>query len=408
MKKLEPLEKLKLLGEGAKYDVCASTASRTPKPGQWAIGATAPSGICHSFTPDGRCISLFKVLLTNYCEKDCTYCPNRAGRDVPRTKFAADELAGLFMDFYRRNYVEGLFLSSGVAHSTGHTMSEILKVAELLRTHYKFGGYIHLKILPGAADSDVAAAIRLANRVSLNMEAPSAAHLAKLSHTKQFEGDILDGMAKINKHLQGQSSVSHSTQYIVGAAQEADRDILQSVTHLYSRYNLKRAYFSAFQPVDGTPLAAIGQTPLLRENRLYQSDFLLRLYGFTYNDLVFEPDGNLDLELDPKLAYALNHPEYFPLEINKASYSDLLKVPGLGPRSAAKIVRVRREYRFTQPAELKNAGLVLKRALSFITINGQFFGDRSKLTKPSRQNYTQLSLWGDARDHLLTGTVADH
>ncbi|WP_288183377.1 putative DNA modification/repair radical SAM protein [uncultured Sporomusa sp.] len=408
MKTLDPLAKLKILGEGAKYDVCASTATRVKKPGQWNIGATAPSGICHSFTPDGRCISLFKVLLTNYCEKDCAYCPNRAGRDVARTKFAADELAGLFMEFYRRNYVEGLFLSSGVTHSTGHTMSEILKVAEVLRSRYKFGGYIHLKILPGATDTDVAAAMRFANRVSLNMEAPSAAHLARLSSSKNFTGEILDGMAKISRHLKEQPGVSHSTQYIVGAAQEADRDILQSVTSLYHQYNLKRAYFSAFQPVDGTPLATVGQTPLLRENRLYQSDFLLRLYGFRYSDLVFDTGGNLDQDLDPKLAYALHHPEIFPLEINKASFQDLLKVPGLGPRSAAKIVRVRREYRFTQPAELKNAGLVLKRALSFITIDGRFYGDRTKLVKPNRQNYTQLSLWGDTRDHLLTVAMADH
>lgn len=407
-KTLATLDKLKILGEGAKYDVCASTASKVQKKGNWDIGAASPSGVCHSFTPDGRCISLFKVLLTNYCEKDCAYCPNRAGRDVARAKFAADELAGLFMDFYRRNYVEGLFLSSGVTHSTGHTMSEMLKVAELLRSRYKFGGYIHLKILPGASGSDVAAAIGFANRVSLNMEAPSAAHLARLSRTKSFDGEILDGLAKIRNHLKEQPGVSHSTQYIVGAAQEADRDILQSVTRLYGQYNLKRAYFSAFQPVDGTPLATIGQTPLIRENRLYQSDFLLRLYGFAYSDLVFEPNGNLDLELDPKLAFALKHPELFPLEINKASFNDLLKVPGLGPRSAAKIVRVRREHRLTQPAELKNAGLVLKRALSFITINGRFFGDRSKLAKPSRQNYTQLSLWGDSRDHLLTVAMADH
>ncbi|WP_371362288.1 hypothetical protein SRRS_34760 [Sporomusa rhizae] len=392
MRTLSPLDKLKILGEGAKYDVCASTATRVQKPGKWNIGAASPSGVCHSFTPDGRCISLFKVLLTNYCVKDCAYCPNRADRDVARTKFAPAELAGLFMDFYRRNYVEGLFLSSGVSHSTSRTMSEMLQVAEILRSQYKFGGYIHLKILPGATDVDVAAAMGFANRVSLNMEAPSAVHLAKLSQTKNFAGEILDGMAKIHKHLHNQPGVSHSTQYIVGAAQEADRDILQSVTNLYSQYNLKRAYFSAFQPVDGTPLATIGQTPLIRENRLYQSDFLLRNYGFRYHDLIFSHDGNLDPELDPKLAYALHHPEIFPLEINKASYNQLLKVPGLGPRSATKIVRVRREYRFSQPAELKNAGIVLKRALSFITIDGRFYGDKAKLTKPCRQNYTQLTL----------------
>lgn len=391
---METIEKLKLLGEGAKYDVCASTATRTNKLKHWDLGVTQPAGVCHSFTPDGRCISLFKVLLSNYCERDCVYCPNQASRDVPRTRFGADELAKLFIEFYRRNYVEGLFLSSGVFQSTSHTMEEMLKVAELLRKQYKFGGYIHLKILPGSQEAEIRAAIRLANRVSLNMEAPSAQHLSRLSQTKHFGNEILAGMAHLHQLLSGRRDVNHSTQYIVGAAGESDYDILRSVTDLYTNYSLRRAYFSAFQPVEATPLSTLTPTPLMRENRLYQSDFLIRLYGFRLHDLVFTDSGHLYEDMDPKLAFALHRPELFPMEINTASHEQLLKVPGIGPRSAAKIITLRCQHRLTNPSELKNIGIVVKRALSFITINGRFFGSQSFLSKPVRQNYQQLALWG--------------
>lgn len=398
---MELLEKLEILGEGAKYDICASTAARSSKIKNAAIGSTLPSGCCHSFTPDGRCISLFKVLMTNYCEKDCVYCPNQLSRDVPRARFQAEELAGLFMDFYRRNYVEGLFLSSGVWHSTAATMAEMLKVVEILRVRHRFGGYIHLKILPGAGDGEIDAALSLADRVSLNMEAPSAAHMAKLSSSKQFGSDILGGMARIHTHLKKHRDVSHSTQYIVGAARESDQDILFSAGSLYKNYSLKRAYFSAFQPVAHTPLGHLPATPLVRETRLYQSDFLLRLYGFDLDDLVFGPGGNLDTGIDPKLAYALHHPEIFPLDVNRATYDNLLRIPGIGPRSAARIVQVRRSHRFTDPKELKNAGVVLKRALSFLTIGGRFYGSRTLLSRPDRTAFQQLSLWGDDRDLML-------
>lgn len=399
---LETLEKLKILGEGAKYDVCASTAAGGSKIKQPAIGRTRPSGVCHSFTPDGRCISLFKVLLTNYCEQDCVYCPNRHERDVPRTRFHSLELADLFMDFYRRNYVEGLFLSSGIWHSLDSTMQEIIQVAEILRHRYRFGGYIHLKILPGAKKGDIEAAARLADRISLNIEAPSAQHLSRLSRRKHFSGDILAGLSAISQTIQNQRRISHSTQYIVGAAGESDQDILGSVDSLYQGYNLKRAYFSAFQPVEGTPLSVLSPAPLLRENRLYQSDFLLRLYGFHFSDLAFDISGNLDSGLDPKLAFALANPSLFPVEINKAPYRTLLKVPGIGPQSALRIVKARREYKFSDPRELKNAGVVLKRALSFITLDGKYLGTGVMLTKPRYLQYQQLSLWGDERDYLLT------
>lgn len=233
------------------------------------------------------------------------------------------------------------------------------------------------------------------------MEAPSAAHLAHLSLTKNFEKEILATMSKISSHIKGRADVSHSTQYIVGAAQESDKDILTSIDSLYRSYHLKRAYFSAFQPVPKTPLAHLSPAPLLRENRLYQSDFLIRLYHFSFQDLVFDTGGNLDLEMDPKLAYALQHPELFPLDINKAPYYQLLRIPGIGPKSAAKIVQVRRSYHFTDPRELKNAGVVMKRALSFITLNGHYFGNRRLLSSPQKTAYQQLSLWGDQRDFMF-------
>lgn len=393
---MDKLEKLALLGESAKYDVCASS-SATPKKFRNAdIGRTIPSGVCHSFTPDGRCVSLFKVLMNNQCEKDCLYCPNRAGRDVPRSRFAPEELAELFMEFYRRNYVEGLFLSSGVRHSTGRTMQELLETLEILRFRHRFGGYIHLKILPGAGEAETEKAVELANRVSLNMEAPSAAHLARLSRTKNFATEIMGGISRIHRQIQHHPGVSHSTQFIVGAAQESDRDILESTVQLYTGYGLKRAYFSAFQPVPGTPLGEVAGAPLIREHRLYQADFLFRYYGFRMDELAYDPGGNLDLSIDPKQAYALRHPELFPLEINRASVADLLRIPGIGPRSAKKILMLRRESSFRSFEELARIGVVMKRALPFILVQGKQFSPAASETVRSVAPYYQPSLWGDA------------
>ena len=392
---MDKLEKLKLLGESAKYDVCASSSAAPKKFKDAAIGHTVPSGICHSFTPDGRCVSLFKVLLSNQCEKDCFYCPNRSARDVPRSRFAPEELAELFMEFYRRNYVEGLFLSSGVHHSTGRTMQELLDTLEILRYRYKFGGYIHLKILPGAGEAETEKAVELANRVSLNMEAPSAAHLARLSKTKNYASEIMGGISRIHRHTMHKPGVSHSTQFIVGAARESDQDILGSASNLYASYGLKRAYFSSFQPVPGTPLEGIAGAPLVREHRLYQADFLFRFYGYKINDLAFDRGGNLDLAIDPKHAYALSHPELFPLDINRASLSELLRIPGIGPRSARKILLLRKESVFRAVEELTRIGVVTKRALPFMLLQGKSFA--SAVKTPARRSgspFVQQSLWG--------------
>lgn len=389
---MDSLAKLTLLGESAKYDVCASSCATPKKFKDAVIGRTVPSGVCHSFTPDGRCVSLFKVLMSNKCEKDCFYCPNRAARDVPRSNFEPEELAGLFMEFYRRNYVEGLFLSSGVHHSTSRSMQELLDTVEILRTRYRFGGYVHLKILPGAGEAETEKACRLANRVSLNMEAPSAAHLAKLSRTKNFAAEIMGGMSRIHRHVLHQSGITHSTQFIVGAAQESDQDILSASTRLYQSYGLKRAYFSAFQPVPGTPLDGITGAPVLREHRLYQADFLFRYYGYNLGELAFDHGGNLDLTMDPKQAFALRHPELFPLEINRASMAELLRIPGIGPRSARKIISLRRETAFRSIEELSRIGVVTKRALPFMLLHGKSFFSPTNFFA-ARTNYTQPSLW---------------
>lgn len=393
---MDKLEKLRLLGESAKYDVCASSSATPKKFADSEIGRTLPSGVCHSFTPDGRCVSLFKVLMSNHCEKDCLYCPNRAGRDVPRSRFEPAELADLFMEFFRRNYVEGLFLSSGVRHTTGRTMQELLDTLEILRTRHRYGGYIHLKILPGATDSEIEKAIALSNRVSLNIEAPTAFHLSRLSRTKNFAADIMGGLSRIHNHLKNQSGISHSTQFIVGAAQESDQDILQTVSRLYSSYSLKRAYFSTFQPVPGTPLDGIAPTPLLREHRLYQADFLYRYYGFAMNEIPLDSIGNLDLEQDPKQAFARLHPELFPLEINRASVRELLRVPGIGPRSAKRIALLRREGSFRSLQDLSRIGVVLKRALPYILVGGkQMMREVATPAKKRRQEVHQQTLWGE-------------
>lgn len=387
------IKKLAILGEAAKYDVCSSSASTGRKVANAAMGNTLPSGICHSFTPDGRCVSLLKVLMTNECEKDCSYCPNRVQRDVPRAAFAPDELAKLFIELYERNYIEGLFLSSGVRHGTSGSIEEMIKTVEILRLKYRFGGYIHLKMLPGIPMQYITQAARLADRISLNLEAPNSSRLKVLSSSKNFEMDLLLPMGEIAQAVEQNPGTTHTTQFIVGAAQETDMEILSTVNNLYSSYNLKRAYFSAFNPVSGTPLEHVAPTPRIRENRLYQSDFLIRFYQFKFKDFIFDDSGNLSTELDPKLMYAVRNPQLFPVEINKATYEQLLRVPGIGPTSARKILELRRQYRIKSPLELKSMGISLKRCQSFITISGKSYDSSRWLMNYDRYEYTQLSIF---------------
>lgn len=385
---METIEKLKTLGSAAKYDICAATGcGGSPQSRSLPRGA-----VCHSFLPDGRCISLFKVLQTNSCLKDCYYCPNRVQRDVPRTGFKPEELASIFLDFYRRNYVEGLFLSSGICGSSSHSMEQMLKTVEVLRLKHKYTGYIHLKILPGARFDYVERAVTLATRVSINVEAPTAGHLKKISSLKHFQEEIIKRMQWVHDLSQkGKLPAGQTTQFIVGASGETDSEILQTSTRLYHTVGLRRTYFSAFQPVADTPLENIPAAPVLREHRLYQSDFLIRQYGFSLPEIYFDNNGSLSLDLDPKMVFAINNLHLYPLEVNKASLRELLRVPGIGPVSARRIINARREFSLNSLDELKNIGVVLKKATPFIQVNGHY--------RESHKLIQQLAFWSDSGDN---------
>ncbi len=351
---MDTLAKLQLLGESAKYDICSASA------------APGGPGVCHSFTPDGRCISLLRVLMSNQCVHNCSYCPNRSTNDCQRAEFSPEELAGLFMQFYRRNYVSGLFLSSGVSGCADAAMGNMLDTAQLLRQRHGFKGYIHLKLIPGCSSAHIDEAVRLAQRVSVNCETPDGTSLGRVAPGKDYQNDIINTMERVRK-LTDAAQGRQSTQFLVGAAGEADRDILARSLEFYDRYNMLRVYFSAYVPLQGTVAQAV---PLVREQRLYQCDFLLRQYGFSLDELVFD-GGNLPLDEDPKQAWARANPQHFPLEVNKASREQLLRVPGIGPRSASRIVALRRQHRITRIEELKNIGVVVKRAAPHLLAAGR-------------------------------------
>ncbi|MEI3421008.1 MAG: putative DNA modification/repair radical SAM protein [Butyricimonas faecihominis] len=376
------LDKLKILAESAKYDVsCASSGtSRSHKKGQ--IGSAEGWGICHSFAEDGRCISLLKIMLTNNCIYDCAYCINRRSNDLPRATFSVTELVNLTIEFYRRNYIEGLFLSSGVVRNPDYTMERLVKVVKDLRQVYRFNGYIHLKSIPGASQELVNEAGLYADRMSVNIEIPNEQSLQLLAPEKDFQSVftpmryIQQGMLqsaeerKKYRHAPHFVPAGQSTQMIVGATSDSDKDILHLTSALYKRPSMKRVYYSGFVPVNGydNRLPALKQPPLVRENRLYQADWLLRFYNFKVDEIVDDSYPNLDLEIDPKLAWALRHPEAFPVDINRADYEMLLRVPGLGVKSAKMILTARR-YSRLGTSHLKQIGVVLKKAQYFITCN---------------------------------------
>lgn len=376
------LDKLKILAESAKYDVsCASSGtSRSHKKGQ--IGSAEGWGICHSFAEDGRCISLLKIMLTNNCIYDCAYCINRRSNDLPRATFSVSELVNLTIEFYRRNYIEGLFLSSGVVRNPDYTMERLVKVVKDLRQVYRFNGYIHLKSIPGASQELVNEAGLYADRMSVNIEIPNEQSLQLLAPEKDFQSVftpmryIQQGMLqsaeerKKYRHAPRFVPAGQSTQMIVGATSDSDKDILHLTSALYKRPSMKRVYYSGFVPVNGYDkrLPALKQPPLVRENRLYQADWLLRFYNFNVDEIVDDSYPDLDLEIDPKLAWALRHPEAFPVDINRADYEMLLRVPGLGVKSAKMILTARR-YSRLGTSHLKQIGVVLKKAQYFITCN---------------------------------------
>ena len=376
------LDKLKKLAKSAKYDVsCASSGtSRSHKKGQ--IGSAEGWGICHSFAEDGRCISLLKIMLTNNCIYDCAYCINRRSNDLPRATFSVTELVNLTIEFYRRNYIEGLFLSSGVVRNPDYTMERLVKVVKDLRQVYRFNGYIHLKSIPGASQELVNEAGLYADRMSVNIEIPNEQSLQLLAPEKDFQSVftpmryIQQGMLqsaeerKKYRHAPHFVPAGQSTQMIVGATSDSDKDILHLTSALYKRPSMKRVYYSGFVPVNGydNRLPALKQPPLVRENRLYQADWLLRFYNFKVDEIVDDSYPDLDLEIDPKLAWALRHPEAFPVDINRADYEMLLRVPGLGVKSAKMILTARR-YSRLGTSHLKQIGVVLKKAQYFITCN---------------------------------------
>ena len=374
------MERLKILAESAKYDVsCASSGtSRSHRAG--GIGTATGWGICHSFTEDGRCVSLLKIMLTNYCMYDCAYCINRRSNDLKRATLSVSEVVSLTIEFYRRNYIEGLFLSSGVVRNPDYTMERLVRVAKELRTVHRYNGYIHLKSIPGASRELVNEAGLYADRLSVNIEIPNEKSLQTLAPEKDFRSvftpmsyirqGILESAEERRKHRHAPrfAPAGQSTQMIIGATPDTDRDILRLSSALYSRPTMKRVYYSGFVPVNAydTRLPALKQPPLVRENRLYQADWLLRFYQFKVDEIVDDAYPELDLEVDPKLAWALRHPEVFPLDVNRADYEMLLRVPGLGVKSA-KLIVVSRRYGRLGSEQLKKMGVVMKKAQYFIT-----------------------------------------
>lgn len=380
--KAEILDKLQTLAESAKYDVSCASSGTTRKNTPGGIGSTSGWGICHSFTEDGRCVSLLKIMLTNYCIYDCAYCINRRSNDLKRATFAVDELVELTIEFYRRNYIEGLFLSSGVINNPDYTMERMVRVIKELRTVHKFNGYIHMKSIPGASQQLVHEAGLYADRLSVNIEIPTEQNLKMLAPEKDHESvykpmlyiqqGVLESTEERQKHRSAPrfAPAGQSTQMIIGATDETDKQILFTSAALYNRPSMKRVYYSGYIPVNSydSRLPVVKQAPLVRENRLYQADWLLRFYEFRVDEIVDDKNPDLDLEIDPKLAWALRHPEHFPVDVNKADYSMILRIPGIGVKSA-KLIIMSRRYARLKSVDLKKMGIVMKKAQYFITCN---------------------------------------
>ena len=371
--------KLSILADAAKYDAsCASSGTTKRNSREGGLGSTTGSGICHSYTPDGRCVSLLKILMTNFCIYDCQYCINRVSSDVRRARFTPEEVVQLTMDFYRRNYIEGLFLSSGIIRNADYTMEQVVKVARTLRLEHGFKGYIHLKTIPEASSELIAEAGRWADRISINVELPTPADLERLAPEKNL-GRIRGSMSTIQKRIH-QAKVEtreskkapafapagQSTQMIIGATPAGDRAILDQSSSLYREHRLRRVYYSAFSPIpDASQNLPLVAPPLVREHRLYQADWLMRFYGFQARELTTPDEPQLSLEMDPKMAWAMRHPQHFPVDVNTASRELLWRIPGLGVRNVDRILQIRRWHRVTL-ADLAKLRVSLKKVLPFV------------------------------------------
>lgn len=377
MERLE--EKLKILADAAKYDVsCSSSGSKRQNTG--GIGDASYSGICHTYTEDGRCVSLLKLLLTNHCIYDCAFCVSRRSNDVQRAAFTVEEVVSLTMNFYRRNYIEGLFLSSGIFKSADYTMERLLRIVKTLRTEERYNGYIHLKTIPGASEELIQEAGLYVDRMSINLELPTDAGLQLMAPEKNHES-VKKPLAFVNnklkqykeekkliKHTPTFVPAGQSTQMVIGATAESDYEIMQVADNFYTNYNLKRVYYSGYIPISNTNslLPQIGtKPPLVRENRLYQTDWLMRFYGFKIQEVLNPDFQHLELEIDPKLSWALRNPQFFPIDINKADYWMIIRVPGIGRQSAMKIIQARKFGKLHE-YQIKKMGIAYNRAKHFM------------------------------------------
>ena len=377
---MELATKLSILADAAKYDAsCSSsgTTKRNSRDGK-GLGSTTGMGICHSYTPDGRCVSLLKILLTNYCTFDCLYCINRVSSNIPRARFTVDEVVGLTVDFYRRNYIEGLFLSSGIIRNPDYTMEQVVAVARKLRLDHRFRGYIHLKTIPEASQALIDQAGLYADRISINVELPTEADVTRLAPEKNI-GRIRKSMDRIKARiLQSKAERKESakapefapggqsTQMIVGATPTSDAAVLDQASSMYRQHGLRRVYYSAFSPIpDASTKLPLVTPPLVREHRLYQADWLMRFYGFQASELTTAEEPNLDLTRDPKLAWALRHPETFPIDLNKAAREMLLRVPGLGVKNVNRLLGIRR-WKQVRLDDLIRLHVPMKKVLPFI------------------------------------------
>jgi len=413
---LSTIEKLEILSDAAKYDVSCASSGSDRKNTKYGLGNSKNMGICHTYTPDGRCVSLLKILYTNFCIFDCAYCVTRKSNDIKRTAFTVQEVVDLTMNFYKRNYIEGLFLSSGIFKSADYTMERLVRIAKKLRTECDFNGYIHLKAIPGASDDILYEAGLYADRLSVNIEMPSEMSLKKVAPEKSFKdalepmeylkGVISDSKAERKKSRKAPkiSPGGQSTQLVIGASPENDKQILELSDDLYKGKNLKRVYYSGYVPIsDDNRLPTVDKTPVIRENRLYQADWLMRFYGFKVEEIVDDAFPDLDLEMDPKSSFALRNLDLFPVDINKADYHQILRVPGIGVKSAKKIVSARK---FTKLREehLKKIGVIWKRAQYFINCQGmtnqlitkptELIANQLKPARLQKKNPNQLSLFG--------------
>lgn len=375
---MELARKLAILADAAKYDASCASSGTTKRNSRdkRGLGSSTGMGICHSYTPDGRCVSLLKILLTNYCIYDCLYCINRASSNVPRARFTAEEVIKLTLDFYQRNYIEGLFLSSGIIRDPDYTMEQVVAVARTLRTEHQFRGYIHLKTIPEAAPALIAEAGRWADRISINIELPTSSDVATLAPQKNFDNTqaAMSGIRdrinefKAERRQNAQAPVfapaGQSTQMIVGATPASDAAILQRAAKLYAKQRLRRVYYSAFSPIpDASSKLPLMAPPLIREHRLYQADWLIRFYGFKVDEVA--ETSNLDLTIDPKLAWALRHRQVFPVDLNRAPRELLLRVPGLGTKSVERILRLRRWHKL-RLEDLTRLRLPVKKVMPFV------------------------------------------